>query len=135
MYPRAVVAHDSSTSRARFAYLPQLDGLRCVAVLAVVAAHAQIPHFAGGGVGVDVFFVISGFIITSLLMREWAAGQAIAIKKFYLRRAGRLFPALLVAVVVSAVLFAVIRPYHTSPTYLGMLTSLFYASGWVRGLG
>jgi peptidoglycan/LPS O-acetylase OafA/YrhL len=70
-----------------------IEGLRAVAVLLVVAAHAGVPGLAGGYVGVDVFFVISGFLITSLLLREAAQTGRISVARFYGRRAVRLLPA------------------------------------------
>ncbi|GLW28867.1 acyltransferase family protein [Actinoplanes regularis] len=81
-----------------------VEGLRAVAVLLVVLGHAGVPFAAGGYVGVDVFFVISGFLITSLLLRE-AAGGRISIRRFYARRALRLLPAaalVLVSTLIAA---------------------------------
>ncbi len=74
-------------------YRPTVDGLRAVAILGVVAYHAGIPGITGGYVGVDVFFVISGFLITGLLKNEIAASGALSIPKFYARRARRILPA------------------------------------------
>ena len=75
-------------------HIPALDGLRALAVLAVIGFHMHVPHMGGGYMGVDVFFVLSGFLITSILLSEEAAG-GIRLVKFYLRRARRLYPALL----------------------------------------
>lgn len=73
-----------------------LDGLRALAVVAVITYHADIKHFLRGGfLGVDVFFAISGFLITSLLLRELETSGTISFPGFYIRRAKRLFPALL----------------------------------------
>jgi len=80
----------------RLGYRPSLDGLRGVAVLVVMAHHAYVPFFHGGGVGVDIFFVLSGFLITSLLLEEWQRRQSVSLRGFYLRRALRLLPALFV---------------------------------------
>ncbi|HEV7963180.1 MAG TPA: acyltransferase family protein [Actinoplanes sp.] len=74
-------------------YRPDIEGLRAVAVLLVVLSHAGVTAVAGGYVGVDVFFVISGFLITSLLLREVESTGRIAIGRFYARRALRLLPA------------------------------------------
>jgi len=81
-----------------------VEGLRAVAVLLVVLAHMQIPGFHGGFVGVDVFFVLSGYLITSLLAAEYGAHGSISIRGFYGRRARRILPAALtvVAAVVAA---------------------------------
>jgi peptidoglycan/LPS O-acetylase OafA/YrhL len=77
----------------RLAYVPALDGLRGLAVLLVIAFHYTGKPF-GGGYGVDLFFVLSGFLITTLLLEERAANGRIGLGAFYLRRARRLFPAL-----------------------------------------
>lgn len=74
-------------------YRPDIDGLRAIAVLAVVFFHLDMPLFAGGFVGVDVFFVISGFLITRLILEEGERGR-FSFANFYLRRARRLLPAL-----------------------------------------
>jgi peptidoglycan/LPS O-acetylase OafA/YrhL len=76
-------------------YRPELDGVRACAVLLVFAAHAKIPYFDGGTYGVDVFFVLSGYLITQLLMVEWQDHGKLSLSKFYIRRGLRLYPALL----------------------------------------
>lgn len=83
-------------------YRADIDGLRAVAVLAVVFFHAGFPLVTGGYVGVDIFFVISGFLITSILRREMDAG-AFSITKFYERRVRRILPALLVVTLVTII--------------------------------
>lgn len=85
----------SSTTRR-----PEIQGLRAIAVLAVVAYHAGLP-VSGGFVGVDVFFVISGYVITAMLQREWLTTSRIAFLRFYIRRFKRLTPALAVTVAVT----------------------------------
>ena len=84
-------------------YLPQLDGLRAVAIALVVVHHALTPTRFGGFVGVDVFFVLSGYLITGLLLAEHDRYGSIDLPRFYLRRAIRLYPALLVSVGVLLV--------------------------------
>ena len=81
------------------AYRPDIDGLRAVAVGTVVLFHAQLGLFPGGFVGVDVFFVISGYLITSIIARELDAGT-FSLLSFYERRVRRIFPALLVVIAV-----------------------------------
>ena len=89
-------------------FRPDIQGLRALAVLLVIVAHAGFSTFAGGFVGVDVFFVISGFLITSLLMREAARSGRISLMGFYARRARRILPAaalVAVATVVASIVF------------------------------
>src|SRR5258706_4124127 len=74
------------------AYRPDVDGLRAVAVLSVILCHFGAPGFGGGYIGVDVFFVISGFLITSIVLRDVAEG-GYSLPKFYERRARRILPA------------------------------------------
>ena len=81
-------------------YRPDIDGLRAIAVLPVVFFHAGIETFSGGYVGVDIFFVISGYLITSIILKEIAAGQ-FSIATFYRRRICRIFPALFFVLLVS----------------------------------
>lgn len=83
--------------------LPDVQGLRAIAVLSVIAAHAGLS-LPGGFVGVDVFFVISGFIITLMLLREHATHGRIRFGRFYLRRIKRLGPALAATSVVTVIL-------------------------------
>ncbi len=82
---------------AEIKYIRSLDGLRAVAVLAVVLSHLSHSAFPGGAVGVDIFFVLSGFLITSVLRAEYAATGAISLRLFYFRRVLRLWPALWLA--------------------------------------
>ena len=82
-------------------FRPDIEGLRAVAILAVLAFHAGVPFLSGGFVGVDVFFVISGFLITGLLLREQTAQGGINLASFYARRARRLLPAALFVIAVT----------------------------------
>jgi len=93
-------------------YRPDIDGLRALAVLPVVLFHADIPGFSGGFVGVDIFFVISGFLITSLLLTELQSGQ-FSLRRFYIRRARRLFPALVAVVAVTLLVGFFLLPSQT----------------------
>ncbi|CAN5748029.1 acyltransferase family protein [soil metagenome] len=88
------------TQRVRIAHLPALDGLRGAAVAAVVAFHLGLT--TGGYLGVDLFFTLSGFLITSLLVAEWRARGRIDLKVFWVRRARRLLPAMLLVLVAVA---------------------------------
>jgi peptidoglycan/LPS O-acetylase OafA/YrhL len=102
--------HDSSTSFAAtpppLGYRPALDGLRGVSVLCVLGFHAFLIPF-GGFLGVDIFFVLSGFLITNLLLAERAATGTLNLRRFYARRARRLVPGLLVAVAAFLAISAV----------------------------
>ena len=88
----------------RLRYRPDLEGLRAIAILTVVSAHAGVPWLAGGFIGVDVFFVLSGYLITGLLVEEYRANGRIDFPAFYVRRFRRLLPALLVMLAVTGVL-------------------------------
>ena len=87
-------AKNSAVSRP-LAYRPDIDGLRALAVLIVVLFHADVTGLGGGFVGVDIFFVLSGFLITCLLLEEWAGTGTVNLRHFYLRRCLRLVPALI----------------------------------------
>src|SRR5258705_545786 len=91
------------------AFRPDIEGLRGVAILLVVLFHAGVPGLAGGFVGVEVFFVLSGYFITGLLMREVAESGGVSLTEFYGRRSLRLLPPLLV--VLLATLAAVMWLY------------------------
>ena len=87
-----------------------LEGLRAVAVGLVLLFHARVPGFTGGYVGVDVFFVLSGFLITGLLIREFSTTGHVSLPAFYARRARRLLPAAAVALAVTAIASALLLP-------------------------
>ncbi len=90
------------TDQGRETYFrPDIEGLRAVAIGAVLLYHAGVPGADGGFVGVDVFFVISGFLITGLLVREWSTHGRIDLVAFYARRLRRLLPAALLAIAVT----------------------------------
>lgn len=107
-----------------------IEGLRAVAILLVVAYHAGIGFLPGGFVGVDVFFVISGYLITGLLVRELRTTGRISIPKFYSRRVRRLLPAIVVmSVTIGALSWVVLDPLRREDTG-GDITAagLFYAN-------
>jgi len=91
----------SATHEPALAYRPDIDGLRAVAVLSVVLFHAKLPFVTGGFTGVDIFFVISGFLIASIIVKEHARGE-FSIARFYERRIRRIFPALFTVILASA---------------------------------
>jgi len=122
----AVVARGRAIS---FGFVPALDGLRALSVLGVMAYHGGA--LTGGFLTIDVFFVLSGFLITSLLLGEWATRLTIRLGQFWTRRARRLLPALLVmllGVAVYAKVFA--TPGEFANLRLDSLSTLFYVANW-----
>jgi peptidoglycan/LPS O-acetylase OafA/YrhL len=111
-------------------YLPGLDGLRALAVLAVLLYHANVSWTPGGFLGVDLFFVLSGFLITSLLLGELRARGRVDLKRFWLRRARRLLPA--VAVVIAATLVAaeLLARDDLVKTRADAIASALYVNNW-----
>ena len=106
-------------------YMPALDGLRALAVMLVFLYHRGGTYFPGGWIGVDIFFVLSGYLITSILVREQETTGSILLRRFYMRRVYRLLPALLVVVGV-AVAFAVWFGDRTRDTELDAAAALLY---------
>ena len=84
-------------------YRRDIDGLRAIAVLSVVFFHAGLSGFSGGFVGVDIFFVVSGYLITSIIFRRWLEADRFSIAWFYERRIRRIIPAFIVMVAAAAV--------------------------------
>jgi peptidoglycan/LPS O-acetylase OafA/YrhL len=113
------------------AYQPALDGLRGVAVLAVLLYHGGVSWAGGGFLGVEAFFVLSGFLITSLLLAEWRAEGRIRLGNFWARRARRLLPALFCVIVVTAVYEAHAGAGAAVPDFgADALSTLFYVGNW-----
>ncbi len=111
-------------------YRPEVDGLRCVAVMLVILHHLGIPGFDGGFVGVDVFFVISGYLITSIILSEVARG-GFSFGRFYQRRVIRLAPAyFLVLVVTSIVAGFVMLPSELQQYSRSAIYSTFFAANF-----
>jgi peptidoglycan/LPS O-acetylase OafA/YrhL len=116
---------------AKSGFRPDIEGLRAVAIGAVLLCHAGVALFAGGYVGVDVFFVISGFLITRLLLGELDSTGEISLRRFYARRAKRLLPltaVLLAAVgVLSLLLLSPVRAVEVSGD---IISSALYTANW-----
>jgi peptidoglycan/LPS O-acetylase OafA/YrhL len=115
---------------SRFPYLPGIDALRALAVLAVFFYHSGVGWMPGGFLGVDLFFVISGYLITSLLLREFRAGGAINLGRFWLRRAKRLLPAVGVMIAVTMIVAAIVEPDRVVALRGDALASLAYFANW-----
>ncbi len=108
-----------------------IEGLRAVAVLAVVLFHAAVPGIGGGYVGVDVFFVISGFLITGLLWREVSSTSSVRLHNFYGARARRLLPAsATVGVVTMAASAILLPPLQAQPAISDGIASALYVSNY-----
>ncbi|MDT3438301.1 acyltransferase family protein [Pseudofrankia sp. BMG5.37] len=121
----------TGTFLAPIVHSPGLDGLRALAVLAVICYHAGLSWVPGGLLGVDTFFVLSGFLITGLLIAEYRATRRIDLKDFWTRRARRLLPAfLLLLLAISAYARFFAAPGDITKIRLDMLASLFYVANW-----
>ncbi|HUY66405.1 MAG TPA: acyltransferase family protein [Acidimicrobiales bacterium] len=111
-------------------YLPGLDGIRAVAVLAVIAYHLNFGWVPGGLLGVQVFFVLSGYLITDLLVAEYRRHQGIGLKIFWIRRARRLLPALFVVLFVAVGWATLFDRLQLSSLRSDLPSSVFYVSNW-----
>ncbi|MES1187396.1 MAG: acyltransferase [Myxococcales bacterium] len=129
--PRATTGTTPISFAALGQRLPALDGLRGLAVLAVVGFHGGAPLTAGGFIGVDVFFVLSGFLITSIIATEQLTTGSINLRNFYMRRVLRLAPALLLLLAVYAA-GSIAFSKTASRNLIDALITLFYATNWAR---
>jgi peptidoglycan/LPS O-acetylase OafA/YrhL len=133
---------DSTAAPSRHSHRPDIEGLRAIAILLVVAYHAGVPLVRGGYVGVDVFFVVSGYLITSLLVREAEATGSVDLWRFYARRVRRLLPAiaavLLACTAAGVLLYAPVEQRElasasfSAATYL---SNVYFARGATDYLG
>ncbi len=129
---------DRGSKSGEMGYLPGLDGIRALAVIGVLLYHADVTGtkggfftgFAGGFLGVDVFFVLSGFLITTLIVEEFARSGRINFGQFYLRRARRLLPALFLVLAVVAVIAAFFYHDAAQSVRTDGLASLLYVTNW-----
>ncbi|MCA1579600.1 MAG: acyltransferase [Acidobacteria bacterium] len=137
--PIAVHADLTATGRFELGYRPALDGVRGVAILAVLAVHTNHLFgwslLKGGSIGVDIFFVLSGFLITCILLEEWTGAGTISLRHFYARRLLRLVPALVllagVLLLLSGVLFSAGEAAQTRRT---VPIALLYLSDFFASL-
>jgi peptidoglycan/LPS O-acetylase OafA/YrhL/lysophospholipase L1-like esterase len=116
--------------RAGQRYLPGLDGLRALAVIAVIAFHEQLGWAPGGLLGVGVFFTLSGYLITDLLLAQWAATGRLALADFWLRRARRLLPALFVMLIVVSAWVTVADRAQLARLRGAVTAAATYSSNW-----
>jgi peptidoglycan/LPS O-acetylase OafA/YrhL len=112
-------------------YRKEIDGLRAIAILPVIWLHSGLPYISGGFLGVDVFFVISGFLITTILLKEFQSGN-FSLVRFYERRARRILPALLVVITVTSIFVPLI---NQNPKFIGdygnsVLSTIFFGSNF-----
>jgi peptidoglycan/LPS O-acetylase OafA/YrhL len=111
---------------------PEIQALRALAIGGVALVHTWPGILPGGQVGVDVFFVISGFLITGMLLRDWDSTGTVSLARFYARRARRLFPSAVLVLAASAVATAIWVPRSLKDDFLReILASLLYAQNWV----
>ncbi len=127
--PRATAPPAVKASR-RLGYRPGLDGLRAVSVAAVLLYHGGVDWIPGGFLGVEVFFVISGFLITALLIEEFRSNRRINLGQFWLRRARRLLPAMWLLLVVVCAYSVVFLPDMVAEARGAALAAFFYVTNW-----
>ncbi|CAN5733801.1 SGNH hydrolase domain-containing protein [soil metagenome] len=126
------VAPEARLKPPKEGFRPDVEGLRAVAVGAVLLYHAGMPFAPGGYVGVDVFFVISGYLITGLLLRELEKTGTVSLARFYSRRAKRLLPLTVVVLAfVVAVSWPLFDPVRMDEVSLGVVASGLYVMNWL----
>jgi peptidoglycan/LPS O-acetylase OafA/YrhL len=131
MTTTATDAPVSQRSRASsWVHMPGLDGVRAVAVTAVLLFHANPTWLPGGFLGVDVFFALSGFLITSLLLAELGETGSLRFGRFYLRRARRLLPALFLVLIATSILAATIAQDAAARVREDVVAAFFYVTNW-----
>ncbi|EHV5290103.1 acetyltransferase [Staphylococcus pseudintermedius] len=111
-------------------YMPGLDGVRAVAVIAIIIYHLNPQWLSGGFLGVDTFFVISGYLITSLLLTEYHNTGKIELMSFWLKRVKRLIPAVLFLVMGVIVLSLIFMPTEIQKVRADSIAAIFYVSNW-----
>ena len=133
LWSGAINAHDAQAEpradigTASFDYLPVLDGLRAVSILLVVFSHADLGNIVPGGLGVTVFFVISGFLITRQMIAEIVSTGSLSFSAFYLRRVFRLAPALLLYLAIFTSLFLALGAHMTG---WQVASGIFYVANY-----
>ena len=123
-------ADQQTPARPKSRYIPALDGLRTLAVVAVVLYHLNLTWAQGGLLGVTIFFVLSGYLITRLLLNEVAKTGRIDLKSFWIRRIRRLFPAVVTVVVVTCALCTIFNHVMLTKMRPDILPSLLFFNNW-----
>jgi len=122
----------ANNNQKKLGYIPELDGLRGISILAVMFFHSG-SAMIGGYIGVDVFFVLSGFLITSIIVNEYNETSALNYKVFYIKRLLRLGPALIFMLITFTLLsYLFLSEEKASSNLIDALISLFYVSNWAR---
>uniref|UniRef100_UPI003AB27E4B acyltransferase family protein n=1 Tax=Enorma massiliensis TaxID=1472761 RepID=UPI003AB27E4B len=127
---QAPAGHLATDTERRSRYIPALDGIRTLAVIAVVLYHLNLTWAQGGFLGVTIFFVLSGYLITRLLLAEFEQTDRIDLKRFWVRRVRRLVPATITLVVVVAVLCTIFNHVMLTKMRPDILPSLFFFNNW-----
>lgn len=122
--------HQGEIRKDSIGYMPGLDGLRALAVFAVIAYHLDLAWAPGGLLGVSLFFVLSGYLITNILMKQWENIGTIDLKDFWIRRARRLLPALFVTLTGVILWAAFFSSERLADFKQEMLAAVFYTSNW-----
>lgn len=127
---RSSVTDQQATARPKSRYIPALDGLRTLAVVAVVLYHLNLTWAQGGLLGVTIFFVLSGYLITRLLLNEVAKTGRIDLKSFWIRRIRRLVPAVVTVVFVTCALCTIFNHVMLTKMRPDILPSLLFFNNW-----
>jgi peptidoglycan/LPS O-acetylase OafA/YrhL len=122
--------HRSSPAAGSASYLAGIDGLRALAVLAVLVYHARPSWLPGGFLGVEVFFVISGFLITRSLLEEWLTTSALSLRAFWMRRARRLLPALFLLLAGVMTYASLFEAEALASLRVDVLAAVGYVTNW-----
>ena len=111
-------------------YLPSIDSLRALAVLAVIIYHVDVNYLPGGFLGVDLFFVLSGYLISSLIIKEYRKTGSLNLYNFYIRRARRLLPAVYFMITVGLVIMVLFNEVLLRKSHLDAIFGYIYSSNW-----